>query len=369
MSLVMNLKSESDPVSIFEIFNMGYGSKILTASVVYFDTFNSIGKDKISFNELRGRLRVSSDLATSRDLNIRPDHFSSADGLSVRSARVLTTALCSYGLLHRHPDDTYELSSLAKEHLLSESSFDVSDYIHLAIGADGVRQLVERLANDDPGIDAQYIKRDEGASVFEDNPELTQWLTERLVGRCKNTALVLPEQAPLGDARHLLYVGAGSGVYGAGYVMTHPNLRLTVLELPNVLPVTRKYMREYGVEDRVDFIEGDMFDVSFNWPACDAILFSNLLHDWGEEKCRTLINRAHRALNDSGRLIIHDVLLNDSLDGPFHVATYSVVLFFLTEGRAYSRKEYESWLQESGFRSSEPRQTRVHCFALTATKV
>ena len=42
--------------------------------------------------------------------------------------------------------------------------------------------------------------------------------------------------------------------------------------------------------------------------------------------------------------LVHDVFLNDALDGPLPVALYSAALFRLTEGRAYSAREYRGWL-------------------------
>ena len=58
--------------------------------------------------------------------------------------------------------------------------------------------------------------------------------------------------------------------------------------------------------------------------------------------------RCAAALPAGGRLLIHDVFLNDDLDGPLPVALYSAALFALTEGRAYSAAEYRAWLREAG---------------------
>jgi hypothetical protein len=69
-----------------------------------------------------------------------------------------------------------------------------------------------------------------------------------------------------------------------------------------------------------------------------------------------------------GRLLIHDVLLNDALDGPLAVALYSAALFSLTEGRAYSAAEFQGWLRAAGLQPGEIVATLAHCSVLTATK-
>src|SRR3954470_531952 len=83
-------------------------------------------------------------------------------------------------------------------------------------------------------------------------------------------------------------------------------------------------------------------------PEVDFVLLSNVLHDWDIPECRHLVQRCADALRPNGRLLIHDVLLNDALDGPLAIACYSALLFTLTEGRAYSAAEFRSWLSESG---------------------
>jgi hypothetical protein len=78
------------------------------------------------------------------------------------------------------------------------------------------------------------------------------------------------------------------------------------------------------------------------------MLLSNVLHDWHVPQCRALVSRCAAALPSRGQLLIHDVFLDDALDGPLPVALYSAALFMLTEGRAYSAGEYRGWLREAG---------------------
>jgi hypothetical protein len=103
-------------------------------------------------------------------------------------------------------------------------------------------------------------------------------------------------------------------------------------------------------------------------PGCQAILLSNVLHDWDIPECQSLPNRCADALPEGGRLLIHDVYLNDELDGPLAVSLYSANLFALTEGRAYSAAEYRSWLAAVGLECSEVIPPLIHCGVLTGTK-
>jgi hypothetical protein len=95
---------------------------------------------------------------------------------------------------------------------------------------------------------------------------------------------------------------------------------------------------------------------------------SNILHDWDVPECQTLIDRCAAALSPQGRLLIHDVFLNDALDGPLPIALYSAALFSLTEGRAYSAAEYRAWLESAGLKTKPVIPTLVHCGLLEGSK-
>jgi hypothetical protein len=142
-------------------------------------------------------------------------------------------------------------------------------------------------------------------------------------------------------------------------------LRAIVWDRAEVLKVAREMGQLYGVSDRLECWPGDMFDDPVPEGA-DCILLSNVLHDWDVPHCRHLVNRCGEALPAGGRLLIHDVFLNDALDGPLPVALYSAALFSITEGRAYSAAEYRGWLVEAGLEPQPIIPTLIHCGILEA---
>jgi hypothetical protein len=103
-------------------------------------------------------------------------------------------------------------------------------------------------------------------------------------------------------------------------------------------------------------------------PLADAILLSNVLHDWDVPECRKLVDRCAAALPSGGQLLIHDVFLNDDLDGPLPIALYSAALFVETEGRAYSAAEYRAWTTAAGLNHASQHPTLVNCGVLIARK-
>jgi SAM-dependent methyltransferase len=339
----------TDPSPIFEIFRGNHGTELLTAAVAHLGVFSRLAEGARSFDALR-----------------------QAIGLAERPARVLVTALRAFGLLTEDSQGRLGLSDLAREHLVPGGAFDISGYIGLAAESPGVVEMVERLRTnrpagseaDQPG--AAFIFR-EGIESAMEREVTARHLTLALAGRAKNVAPVLADRYPLDGARLLLDVGGGTGIYSIAWLQRHPALRAIVWDRPEVLKVAREMAGAYGVADRLECRSGDMFRDPLPEGA-DVILLSNVLHDWDIPECRALIRRCAEGLEPGGRLLIHDVFLNDALDGPLPIALYSAALFRLTEGRAYSTGEYRAWLTEAGLDASPVIPTLIHCGVLQGTR-
>jgi predicted O-methyltransferase YrrM len=232
-----------------------------------------------------------------------------------------------------------------------------------------VLEMLERLQSNKPAGAAKegtaFIFRDGIDSAMEQEASARR-LTLSLAGRAKNVAPHLAANVPLEGTKRLLDVGGGTGIYSIALLQKHPQLTATVLDGPEVLKVTAEMAAAYGVAERLTCLAGDMFKDAL--PRCEAVLLSNVLHDWDIPQCRDLIRRCAAALPAGGKLLIHDVFLADTLDGPLPVALYSAALFTLTEGRAYSASEYRAWLTECGFTSAKVIPTLIHCGVLIGTK-
>jgi len=336
----------TDPTPIFENFRGNYGTELLVAAAAHLKVFEKLSRGPMFHDDLRREL-----------------------GLALRPAGVLFTALRAMGLIVEIWGNL-ELSALAKDPLVAGQPFDVSDYLGLAAESPGVMAMLVRLKTNKPASAAAkegtaFIFR-EGIDSAMEQESSARRLTLSLAGRAKNVAPHLAHNVPLDGVTQLLDVGGGTGIYSIALLQKHPHLKATVLDGPEVLKVTAEMAAAYGVADRIACLSGDMFKDTL--PSADAILLSNILHDWDVPQCRELIRRCAAALPAGGKLLIHDAFLADTLDGPLPVALYSAALFTLTEGRAYSASEYRAWLTESGFTSAKVIPTLIHCGVLTGTK-
>lgn len=343
---------QTDPTPIFEHYRGAYGSELLTAAVAHLDLFSHLAHTPMSLTALR-----------------------SAVGLAERPATVLLVALRAMGLITGSWPDRLELTAVSREHLLAGGDFYVGDYVGLSSEAPGVLEMVRRLKHNtatpettDSGTATTAFTFREGAGESAmDHASSARKLTLALAGRAKNVAPVLARHLNLAGVGTLLDVGGGTGIYSLALLKANPSLRAVIWDRKEVLKVAEEFAAEHQLLDRIAFRDGDMFTGDIP-QGCDAILLSNILHDWDVRECRELVNRLAEALPRGGRLLIHDVFLNDTMDGPLPIALYSAALFSVTEGRAYSAGEYRDLLVAAGLTPQPIVPTLIHCGVLAGVK-
>ncbi|HTN74748.1 MAG TPA: methyltransferase [Pirellulaceae bacterium] len=338
----------TDPVSIFEHYRGNYATELLVAAIAEFKFFDELDRQLLDRDTLRAILQMQE-----------------------RPFAVLTTALRAMGLVHVDSQGRFGLTAVAEEHLRSEEPFYVGDYVSLAVKSPGVQEMIQRLKTNKP---AGESKKEGTAFIYKEGRESAmeheasaRFLTLALAGRAKNVAPYLAAKIALPGVTKLLDVGGGTGIYSIALLQKNPELRAVVYDRPEVLKVAAEMAESFGVANRLELVPGDMFTGQLPQD-CQAILLSNVLHDWDVPENQQLIKRCAEVLPTGGRLLIHDVFLNDALDGPLPIALYSAALFTLTEGRAYSVAEFSSWLKQAGLTPQPVISTLVHCGVLTGIK-
>jgi hypothetical protein len=102
-----------------------------------------------------------------------------------------------------------------------------------------------------------------------------------------------------------------------------------------------------------------------NWPTgYDAIFLSNILHDWDFDTASILVQKAYGALPPGGQVLIHEMLLDDSHDGPPTAAAFSFYMLVGTKGQQFTASELSSLLEKVGFSgaSMPPRTATMRWF-------
>ena len=147
----------------------------------------------------------------------------------------------------------------------------------------------------------------------------------------------------------LLDVGGGAGGLAITLAQANPHLNATVIDLPSVTPITRQFVDEANVGDRVKIVTAnavcDKLPGSF-----DVVVARHIIQVLSEDDSRALLNNLSAVLNPGGDIYLIGWILDDSRVSPQKTVGFNLVLLNgYEDGQAYTEQEYGEWLEEAGF--------------------
>lgn len=157
----------------------------------------------------------------------------------------------------------------------------------------------------------------------------------------------VPAALGLNGQEHIVDAGGGLGTLARLLLEYHPELKVTVLDLPEVVAQARKSLPDLP---GLHWQPGDFFK-SWNLKA-DAVLLARVLHDWDDEQSRLILQRARQVLPKGGQLFIVEMVLDEnSLSG----ALCDLHLLMATGGQERTAAAYSRLLAAAGFELREVR--------------
>lgn len=271
-------------------------------------------------------------------------------GASSRSLRIVLNALASIELLRKDSAGKYSLTPESATFLVTtKPSFQGGIFKHLTTQLiPKWLQLTEIVRSGKPATAVN--DEDAGGAEFFAN------FVEDIFPMSYSAAQSLADELRLASATKpikVLDLASGSGVWGIALAQKSPQVRVTAVDWPKVLPVTKRIAQKHGVADRFDYIEGDINTVSLGSGYGVATL-GHILHSEGEARSRSLLKRTFDALAPGGTIAIAEFLANDDRSGPPNAMIFAVNMLVNTErGDTFTFPEISAWLKEAGF--IEPR--------------
>jgi cyclopropane fatty-acyl-phospholipid synthase-like methyltransferase len=277
--------------------------------------------------------------------------------LQPRAAEALLIACVAMGFVTA-TGKTYGLTQTAQDYLVPGratyfgSVLDVAAIIngHL-FSFESVRKAVVDNASQVYGGEKLFESHEEQAAQ-------ARAFTAMMHAHSMAPAMAWPDAVDLGRHRTMLDIGGGSAVHAMAAAARWPELRATTFDLPPICEIARDYITENGAADRVTTHAGDLWKDPY--PAADLHFYADIFHDWPPERCRFLARKSFDALPAGGRLIVHEMLLDDDKAGPPAVAGYNVTMMLWTEGQQFSGAELVELLSEVGFVEVSARRTCGH---------
>ena len=298
-------------------------------------------------------LSVADELKLFDALEARPasaDELGEREGLNPQALRSLLPLLASLGLLAVR-EGRYHLTEAARTYLLAASPYYWGGAFSIHRSSPYHAQFATALKADPAlslgsfGAGARPVDAWEAGELAE---PMARTLAAFMHSHSLPAAIGLARLPQLEGIGRLLDVGGGSGCFSIALAQRDPDLRCTIMELPAMARLAEGYIREAGLEARIDTTVVDMFRQ--DWPTgYDAVFMSNIFHDWDEETCAVLAAHTLKALPAGGRILLHEMLLADDGSGPLRPAGFSMMMLAGTKGRQYSFAELSRLLTDAGF--------------------
>jgi len=314
------IKDQLQVLSLAEGF---FGSSVLFA-MLKLRIFERIGEGTKTLNELASELNARSDvLRRLMSAGVVLKLLETKDGLSYRvSGSYRSTLLPSAG-----------------ENYLGNWIRNL-DYFRSALS-----HLDEVVLTSVPAVDPHHH--------LGGNEQQTREFTLAMHNYASQRGRELAHFLDTSECHTLLDLGCGPGTYAFHLALANPELRLFLLDLPNVLDVTKDIQAQYDITNEVHYLPLDA--TADEIPGTyDMVLVSNTLHMLGEEASRRLINRLYGVVNRGGSLVIQaQFLKDDRLGGRWPVFLDLIQLSITATGRNHSVGETREWLLEAGFENVE----------------
>lgn len=172
-------------------------------------------------------------------------------------------------------------------------------------------------------------------------------------------AQVLSGMIDLANTKKMLDIGGGSAAFSMEFVKKNPAMKAVVLDLPHVIPLTKRYVKQERLTDNFDFIEGNYLVADYG-NGYDLIFLSAIVHINSYDQNKMIVEKCANALNEHGMVIINDFVMDEDRIHPLHGAIFSLNMLVGTKnGDTYTEGEMREWFTSAGFTEIKRKKTGI----------
>lgn len=323
---------------------------------------------RTAFSDLAGGFRQASVILTANELGVfRALSAGAADmetlakelDVSSRGLRLLLLALVGMDLLEME-DGKFALHGDAEEFLREGAPEYQGDIFRHNY------RLMKRWVCLDEAV------RKGGTPFYQEREERSDAdLRAFILGMANISQLVVDELTDglnLEGIRSILDIGGGPGTYLMAFLRCLPEAKGVLLDFPRVVDIAREQVKKPGMQSRIEYIEGDMFEAPFGGPY-DMIFLGNIIHSCDEGRVRMLYQKCFNALYKGGRLVVKDFFLDENAARPMNGALFALNMLVGTEGgTAYRWIDSRNMMEETGLTIAQAFRVASHSGVLVGRK-
>lgn len=165
------------------------------------------------------------------------------------------------------------------------------------------------------------------------------WFMGAMNGLSALVAGELVRLVDLSGMQKVVDVGGSGGTLLSAVLRANPAMQGVLADLPPVVDASMKVLATTELASRITGVGGDFFE---SVPAGGQLyVLKQILHDWDDEQCVTILKNCARAMDRKGRVVVVEMLIPD--DGaPSPAALMDVNMLALLPGRERTLAEYRA---------------------------
>jgi len=272
---------------------------------------------------------------------LSPERLANTIGADARGVDRLLNALCALGLV-RKVKGRFANTKIARDFLSAGSPHFLAGLTHTANQWQSWHTL------------SAAVRR--GGTVCErkaggpgDEKRLPGFIAA-MHERATPQAPAIVKLLDLKNVQRCLDIGAGSAAYAMALARAKKDIRAVAFDLPDVLPLTRDYVRRAGLLKRFGFIAGDFRRDDWG-KGYDLVLLSAIVHMNGALENEKLIAKAAGSLNPGGQLVIQDFIMRPDRTRPEVGAIFALNMLVATAaGDTFTAGEVRGWMRAAGLK-------------------
>lgn len=257
-----------------------------------------------------------------------------------RATKMFLDALVALGFV-RLKGKKYVINSKYSDYLLSDSDKNVLSILdHYYNMWNDWGKLIDSIKSGN-AIEKKVdntIKKQNTKSFIVGMDNLTKFQKDRILN-CLD----------LNGVKKILDIGSGPATYLREILKKNKNVTATILDLPDSAEVGKEFIRKDNLDKRVRFIDGDIRekDVDKDY---DCVFIFQVLHALDEKTREIAIKKAYNALNNCGKIYIHEFYLNEKKTYPKENVIFRLnMLIHANGGDNLSVREIKNLLENVGF--------------------
>lgn len=139
-----------------------------------------------------------------------------------------------------------------------------------------------------------------------------------LAGIARDMAREIAIVSGFTDCRRMLDLGGGPGINAMAVAEMNDHVTATVIDRPEIIKFTERYIRDYGFENQVTAVAGDYLKDSIG-SGYDMIMITDSLY-YSDQEVDGVLKKCYAALNSGGFFVgIHAVLTHERTRPAFMV--------------------------------------------------